>query len=152
MEGKEPTLYACNQCGSTEIVQQDYIPATVRIRGFIQREDGALEPEYADGGSDVHWDGQRPADEDEPYTCDECDAALNDKSLIRVVSWQPDVQADSTGTWATNALRFATKEEAEASANELMGRWMLVTDTRAFPSPDPVNYRWDFDTHTNERI
>lgn len=152
MEGKEPTLYACDQCGSTEIVQQDYIPATVRIRGFIQCEDGSLEPEYADGGSDVHWDGQHPADDELPYACDTCYAALNDKSLIHVVSWQPDVQADSTGTWATNALRFATKEEAEASANELMGRWMLVTAIRAFPSPDPVNYRWNFDTHTNERI
>src|SRR5215472_17469955 len=28
-------------------------------------------------------------------------------------SWKPEVIADSSGTWASNMLRFATKEEAE---------------------------------------
>lgn len=55
-------------------------------------------------------------------------------------SWQPEVIADNSGKWSTNALRFATEEEAKASADELMSRWMLVTDTRAAPSDDPVNY------------
>ena len=44
--------------------------------------------------------------------------------------------------WAGNALVFATREEAEDKARELMGRWMLVTDTRADETDAPVNYRW----------
>ncbi len=59
-----------------------------------------------------------------------------------IMSWQPEVQTDNSGKWYTNALRFATKEEAEANALDLMGRWMLVTDCRAAESTDPVNYRW----------
>ena len=44
--------------------------------------------------------------------------------------------------WAGNALVFATREEAEDNARELMSRWMLVTDTRADETDDPVNYQW----------
>lgn len=57
------------------------------------------------------------------------------------MSWKPEVQTDSTGKWYSNALRFATEEEAEISAKDLMARWMLVTACRAAPSDDPVNYR-----------
>ncbi len=57
------------------------------------------------------------------------------------MSFAPQVVADSSG-WAGNALRFATREEAEANAKDLMRRWMLVTDCRAVESPDPVNYSW----------
>lgn len=57
-------------------------------------------------------------------------------------SWKPEVIADSSGQWAGNGLRFATKEEAEANAKDLMSRWMLVTDTRAAPSEDEPNYKW----------
>jgi hypothetical protein len=59
-------------------------------------------------------------------------------------SWAPQVVADSSGTWCGNALRFQTKEEAEASAADLQARWILVTRTRAMPSEDRVNYSWDF--------
>ena len=59
------------------------------------------------------------------------------------MSWKPEVIADSTGRWYANALRFATKEEAEASARELSLRWLAVRDWRATESDDPVNYRWD---------
>ena len=45
-----------------------------------------------------------------------------------------------------NALRFATKEEAEASAHALTMRWFAVTEARAEESPDPVNYRFDIET------
>lgn len=58
------------------------------------------------------------------------------------MSWKPEVIADSTGKWAGNSLRFATKEEAEANARDLMSRWMLVREYRAAPSDDPVNYAW----------
>lgn len=57
-------------------------------------------------------------------------------------SWKPEVQTIGDGDkWNSNALRFATKEEAEYSARDLAGRWMLVTAHRAAPSDDPVNYQ-----------
>lgn len=56
------------------------------------------------------------------------------------VSYRPMVCADRSGSFAGNALRFATPTEAESSARDLMSRWMLVTDIRVDPSQDPVNY------------
>ena len=61
---------------------------------------------------------------------------------VQAVSWAPEVIADSSGKWCGNALRFATRDEAERNVRDLMGRWLLVTDTRVVPSTDPVNYRW----------
>ena len=57
-------------------------------------------------------------------------------------SWKPEVIADSSGKWCGNALRFATKEEAEANVKALAWRWFSVIDTRVVESDDPVNYRW----------
>jgi hypothetical protein len=53
------------------------------------------------------------------------------------------VIADSSGQWCGNALRFATREEAEANVRDLMMRWFAVRETRVVESDDPVNYRWD---------
>ncbi len=36
------------------------------------------------------------------------------------MSWKPEVIADSSGKWAGNALRFATREEAESQVLDLM--------------------------------
>jgi hypothetical protein len=47
------------------------------------------------------------------------------------------------GEWAGNGLRFATSDEAEASARNLMARWFLVDDIRVDESEDEVNYAWD---------
>ena len=47
------------------------------------------------------------------------------------------------GEWAGNGLRFATSDEAEASARNLMARWFLVDDIRVDESDDAVNYAWD---------
>lgn len=58
------------------------------------------------------------------------------------MSWAPEVIADSSGKWAGNALRFATKEEAEANVANLKWNWMEVRETRVVESTDPVNYRW----------
>ena len=58
------------------------------------------------------------------------------------MSFKPQVQTDSSGNWYDNALRFATREEAEANASNLADRWFLVTDYRAVESEDPVNYAW----------
>lgn len=65
-------------------------------------------------------------------------------------SWKPEVLVD--GVWSTNALRYATKAEAEASVRELMSRWWVPTDGRASESNDPVNYRFDFASNSNVRL
>jgi len=57
-------------------------------------------------------------------------------------SFKPEVIADSTGKWCDNALRFTTREEAEAQVFNLMMRWTAVRETRVVESDDPPNYRW----------
>jgi len=59
------------------------------------------------------------------------------------MSFKAEVQADNTGTWAGNALRFATEAEAASYGSDLMGRWMLVRAVRVTVSEDQVNYIWD---------
>jgi hypothetical protein len=59
------------------------------------------------------------------------------------LSWKAEILAFGETEWCSNALRFATAEEAEASGQELSMRWMLVKDWRATPSNDPVNYKFE---------
>jgi hypothetical protein len=59
-----------------------------------------------------------------------------------MMNFKPGVSTDSTGKLYTNALVFATREEAQASADELMGRWMAVIDTGVVETDAPVNYRF----------
>ena len=56
------------------------------------------------------------------------------------VSWKPEVFVQ--GEWSGNALRFATREESDAYAKDLMGRWTLVRDTRSVESSEPVTHEW----------
>jgi hypothetical protein len=63
-------------------------------------------------------------------------------------SWKPEFFVD--GLWSGNALRFATKEEAEKSGRELLSRWFVPSDSRAAESSDPVNYK--FTNGENERL
>ena len=58
------------------------------------------------------------------------------------MSWKPEVIADSSGKWCGNALRFATKAEAEANVANLAARWFSVRETRAIECSEPVNYSW----------
>jgi hypothetical protein len=58
------------------------------------------------------------------------------------MSFKPEVIADSSGKWCGNALRFATRQEAEANVGDLMTRWFAVRETRVVESDDPVNYRY----------
>ena len=58
------------------------------------------------------------------------------------MSFKPEVIADTSNKWCGNALRFATREEAEGSVQDLMMRWFAVTETRVVESDDPVNYRY----------
>jgi hypothetical protein len=55
------------------------------------------------------------------------------------MSWKPMVKTAGP-EWAGNALAFATKEEAEMWARDLMMRWTLVTDYCARESDEAVNY------------
>jgi len=57
------------------------------------------------------------------------------------MSFRPMVSTG--GEFAGNALRFATREEAEASARDLYSRWTLCVGHRADESDDPVNCEWD---------
>lgn len=57
------------------------------------------------------------------------------------MSYRPMVYVG--GGWAGNGLRFATEEEARASACDLYSRWTLCEDYRADESDDEVNYVWD---------
>lgn len=57
------------------------------------------------------------------------------------MSFKPEVKVIGDDKWYDNAVRFATREEAELSAKDLAGRWMLVTHWRATKSDDPVNYK-----------
>jgi hypothetical protein len=57
------------------------------------------------------------------------------------MSYRPMVYVQ--GEWAGNGLRFATSDEALASAQNLMARWFLVDDIRVDMSDDDVNYVWD---------
>jgi len=57
-----------------------------------------------------------------------------------VKSYSPEVIADSTGKWSGNALRFATRAEAEIWVKDLSYRWMAVIDTRVVETDDPVTY------------
>jgi hypothetical protein len=59
------------------------------------------------------------------------------------MSWKPEVIADGSGEWTGNALRFATKEEADKNVYELACRWFLVRQWRSVESSDPVTHKWD---------
>ena len=52
------------------------------------------------------------------------------------MSWRWEILTDQ---WMTNGLRFATKEEAEASVFDLTKGFY---ETRVTETDDPVNYRW----------
>jgi hypothetical protein len=60
-------------------------------------------------------------------------------------SWKTEVCTMYQGskTWNSNALRFATKIEAEKAGDELLSRWYVPIDSRAAQSEDAVNYIFD---------
>jgi hypothetical protein len=58
-------------------------------------------------------------------------------------SFKAEVIADSSGKWVANAVRLATREEAEAYGRNLFDRWTLVRQVRVAESEDPPNYKAD---------
>ena len=61
------------------------------------------------------------------------------------MSFKPEVIADSSGKWCSNALRFAAEAEAKIYVDDLMMRWTAVRDTRVAEVEDPVTARLDRD-------
>jgi hypothetical protein len=57
-------------------------------------------------------------------------------------SWKPEVKTGKDPKWYGNALAFATKEEAQQNAEDLMMRWWNVVDYRAVESEDPITHVW----------
>ena len=62
------------------------------------------------------------------------------------MSYKPEVRVGTDTKWYDNSLAFATREEAEYSARDLMNRWPLVVDWRVVESEQPVNYKLDLGT------
>lgn len=57
------------------------------------------------------------------------------------MSFKPTVRTGTDPKFYTNKLAFATREEAERSAKDLMARWLLVVEWGVEESDEPVNYR-----------
>ena len=62
------------------------------------------------------------------------------------MSFKPEVRTGTDPKFYGNNLAFATKEEAEWSAKDLMNRWLLVNEWRVVESDQAVNYRIDLTT------
>lgn len=56
------------------------------------------------------------------------------------MSYKVEIQVSGETTWTGNALRFATKQEAETYAKDLARRWFLVKEWRIAESNEVVNY------------
>lgn len=59
------------------------------------------------------------------------------------MSYKPEVQTGRDPAFYGNNLAFATREEAEHSAKDLMRRWFAVNEWRVVESDQPVNYHID---------
>jgi hypothetical protein len=57
-----------------------------------------------------------------------------------MTSYKVEVQADSSGTWAGNSLRFASRDEADDYGRDLAGRWASVRKWRSVESDDPATH------------
>ena len=61
------------------------------------------------------------------------------------MSFKAFFSTSNGASWATNALAFATREEAEQYASDLFLRWTAPTHYDVRESDEPVNYRWTND-------
>lgn len=60
-------------------------------------------------------------------------------AIGRPVSWAVEVIADNSGQWCGNACRYATKGNAERSAQDLYSRWFAVREYRVVRTSDRPN-------------
>jgi hypothetical protein len=127
-EGRE-----ANQKRGAEMREQlkarEIAAARVESKSLLKRE--AIQKRFAPGSEAALL---RDADHDAALK-------LDGEFTVPGKSFAPEVFVQ--GAWSRNGLRFATKAEAESNARHLMGRWMMVRDSRATESDEPVNYRWD---------
>ena len=56
------------------------------------------------------------------------------------MSYKVEVLTRGESIWTSNALRFTTFDEADASGGELASRWFAITSWRVAESDDAVNY------------
>jgi hypothetical protein len=59
-------------------------------------------------------------------------------------SYKPEVQVHGDTKWYDNALRFATKEEAEEYAKGLIQRWTQAEAHRVSESDEPPNFVYEY--------
>lgn len=57
-----------------------------------------------------------------------------------MASYKPQFLID--GEWCDNAVRFATREDAERNARAKFQSWSVPSDYRAAASDDAPNYRY----------
>jgi hypothetical protein len=67
------------------------------------------------------------------------------------VSWKAEVTTDGH-SWAGNALRFGTPEEAKGYASDLFMRWTSVRDTRVVHVEEPVTHAWRTERDQGSRL
>lgn len=56
------------------------------------------------------------------------------------MAWKPEVKVQ--GDWSSNALVFASRDEASNYAADLWSRWTLCDDYRAVEVEAPVTHEW----------
>jgi len=61
------------------------------------------------------------------------------------MSYKGEIQVGNDPKWYSNGLRFATADEAELYAKDLLGRWTTVRFMQVSPSDDPVTHHWNGD-------
>ena len=62
------------------------------------------------------------------------------------MSYKPEVRTGNDQKCYDNNLAFATYDEAEYSARDLMNRWLLVVEYRVVESDVEVNYSINLET------
>ena len=63
--------------------------------------------------------------------------SFKEKSMSK--SWKVEVLADNSGTWAGNALRFASRLAAKNYALDLSTRWTAVREYRIVEVDEPAD-------------
>lgn len=69
-------------------------------------------------------------------------AGIRIDGLTVATSWGVQVQADASGEWVGNGLRFATETEAQDYGTDLALRWTAVKAIRIVEILNVANYAW----------
>ena len=72
------TPVGCPRCGSKKIVRFEIVPAMVQVEGITANGTVRL---Y--GGTELDWDGQRPAHTPPRYACKDCCLRISHKRLCK---------------------------------------------------------------------